>query len=85
MGLFKRTQHHNQQHHATSSSNDERKRKKSIFDLVIPKTRVSEATLQVWRQLPDTIRKDPSMANFQREAERWKGNECIFFMLHLEK
>lgn len=29
--------------------------------------------MQVWRNLPGEIRHDPSMINFQREAERWKG------------
>jgi hypothetical protein len=50
-----------------------RKRKKSLFNL-LPKHRVSEATLEVWRNLPGEIRQDPSMINFQREAERWQGN-----------
>lgn len=46
--------------------------KKSLLNL-LGQSRVSEATLQVWRQLPGEIRHDPSMINFQREAERWKG------------
>lgn len=48
--------------------------KKSIFDfLIVNRPRVPEATLAVWRNLPTEIRQDPSMINFQREAERWKG------------
>jgi hypothetical protein len=50
--------------------------KKSIFDLFnSQKSRVTEATLQVWRNLPGEIRHDPSMVCFQREAERWKGEK----------
>lgn len=50
--------------------------KKSIFDfLIVNRTRVPEATLAVWRNLPSEIRQDPSMINFQREAERWKGED----------
>lgn len=81
MGLFKRSQTSNV---PSSSSNQnvvdndgdgiKKKRKKSIFNIVAPKNRVTEATLQVWRQLPGEIRQDPSMINFQREAERWQGN-----------
>jgi hypothetical protein len=80
MGLFKRgsQERENTPQPSTSTQDDEavrRKRKKSILNYVIPKSRVSEATLQVFRQLPGEIRHDPSMINFQREAERWKGNE----------
>jgi hypothetical protein len=82
MGLFKRTsQEHDTQQPSTSSTHDDqarkKQRKKSILNYVIPKSRVSEATLQVFRQLPGEIRHDPSMINFQREAERWKGNEMM--------
>jgi hypothetical protein len=84
MGLFKRSQINVHPVStaatatpSTSATRDDpekkRKRKKSIFNL-IPKTRVSEATLEVWRNLPGEIRQDPSMINFQREAERWQGN-----------
>lgn len=81
MGLFKRTSRDLETQQPSTSQtqhNDQeqkRKRKKSILNYVIPKSRVSEATLQVFRQLPGEIRHDPSMINFQREAERWKGNE----------
>lgn len=78
MGLFKRSSQINVEPVATPSTSREDpekkpKRKKSLFNL-IPKTRVSEATLEVWRNLPGEIRQDPSMINFQREAERWQGN-----------
>jgi hypothetical protein len=83
MGLFKRSQTSAAISTSTSSTQQDdqetkRKRKKSLFNLVIPKNRVTEATLQVWRALPGEIRQDPSMINFQREAERWQG---IFFSL----
>lgn len=80
MGLFKRSE-------PTSSSTQTRNdalRKKSILGFVVSKkSRVSEATLAVWRNLPNEIRSDPSMLNFQREAERWKGefkNKIIFIV-----
>lgn len=56
-------------------------RKKSLFNL-LGKSSVTEATLQVFRQLPGEIRHDPSMINFQREAERWKGMEKGIFFTH---
>lgn len=56
-----------------SSSNENPPRKKSIISLV-PLSDVTEASLKVWRQLPGTIRHDPSMISFQQENERWKGN-----------
>lgn len=48
-------------------------RKRSIISLV-PLSEVTEASLKVWRQLPGSIRHDPSMISFQQEHERWKGN-----------
>lgn len=56
----------------------ETRRKKSLLNL-LGQSRVSEATLQVWRNLPGEIRHDPSMINFQREAERWKGECAVKF------
>jgi hypothetical protein len=53
-------------------------RKKSLFNL-LGKSRLTEAELQVFRQLPGEIRHDPSMINFQREAERWKGKKRNLF------
>lgn len=75
MGLFKRKPSEAASTSATDHHEhvEQRKRKKSILNYVIPKSRVSEATLQVFRQLPGEIRHDPSMINFQREAERWNG------------
>lgn len=77
MGLFKRSQTSAAITTPVATQDDQEKkktRKKSLFNLVIPKHRVTEATLQVWRALPGEIRQDPSMINFQREAERWQGN-----------
>lgn len=85
MGLFKRSQTSTGIASSSGHQDDQetkRKRKKSFFNLVIPKHRVTEATLQVWRALPGEIRQDPSMINFQREAERWQGN---FFSLFFSK
>lgn len=73
MGLFKRKQQYDPTTSTTHDNIHKRNRKKSILNYVIPKSRVSEATLQVFRQLPGEIRHDPSMINFQREAERWNG------------
>jgi len=80
MGLFKRKQFDPTTsstaattHHATHDDHEKRSRKKSVLNYVFPKSRVSEATLQVFRQLPSEIRHDVSMINFQREAERWNG------------
>lgn len=67
---------------APSVDLSEQRRKKSLMNL-LGKSRVSEATLQVWRNLPGEIRHDPSMINFQREAERWKGE--IFFCICVTK
>lgn len=70
MGLFKR-----KRRTITESSARDASRKKSLFDMFSQTNRVSEATLQVWRNLPGEIRHDPSMVCFQREAERWKGEK----------
>lgn len=48
-------------------------RKPSSVSLV-PLSDVTEASLKVWRQLPNAIRHDPSMISFQQEHDRWKGN-----------
>ncbi len=77
MGLFKRSQAGPSTSESQSNSEEKRKRKKSFFNLVIPKHRVTEASLQVWRALPGEIRQDPSMINFQRETERWQGKFMI--------
>jgi hypothetical protein len=88
MGLFKRNgggegEQPDEPEPSTSSAGTSQEQakekaemKKSILDYVTSKKpRVSEATLQVWRNLPGEIRQDPSMINFQREAERWKGED----------
>lgn len=59
----------------TSISNEESieiPRKKSTISLV-PLSEVTEESLKVWRQLPGSIRHDPSMISFQQENARWKG------------
>lgn len=77
MGLFKklggisrRLSTSNPQTEITSDENPTRN--KSVISLV-PLSEVTEASLAVWRQLPGTIRHDPSMISFQQEHERWKG------------
>lgn len=81
MGLFKRSRTYSEP--PSSSVQDPMTQdttpKKSIFDLFSSqKSRVTEATLQVWRNLPGEIRHDPSMVCFQREAERWKGERNVW-------
>ena len=34
---------------------------------------VTEGSLHVWRQLPEKIRQDPSLASFRQEHERLHG------------
>jgi hypothetical protein len=74
MGLFKRIAFREQPSSSNAPETNEivQHRKKSIISLV-PLSEVTEASLKVWRQLPGTIRQDPSMASFQLENERWKG------------
>lgn len=79
MGLFKRSQTQLEPSSSVqeATAQDARPRK-SIFDLFSSqKSRVTEATLQVWRNLPGEIRHDPSMVCFQREDERWKGKKNV--------
>lgn len=81
MGLFKRSKSSSDVVDEAGPSRPIQPKKTTIFDFLNPnKNRVSEATLQVWRNLPGEIRQDPSMINFQREAERWKGEYSIFFI-----
>lgn len=56
-----------------SSVQENPSQQKSIISLV-PLSEVTEASLKVWRQLPGTIRHDPSMISFQQEHDKWKGN-----------
>lgn len=74
MGLFKRMTMREQSSSSNAPESNEivQHRKKSIISPV-PLSDVTEASLKVWRQLPGTIRQDPSMASFQLENERWKG------------
>lgn len=51
----------------------EPRRRKSLFNFVAP-NQVTEESLQVWRELPEQIRQDPSLASFQMENERLHGD-----------
>lgn len=79
MGLFKRlgisgrpSTSSSSQVEPSAESHHQEQRKKSIISLV-PLSEVTEASLKVWRQLPGSIRHDPSMISFQQEHDRWKG------------
>lgn len=81
MGLFKRLGIARRTSTSTPANDDEPKhenpqRKKSSISLV-PLSEVTEASLKVFRQLPGTIRHDPSMISFQQEHERWKGKMSL--------
>lgn len=79
MGLFKRLGLSGQ---ASTSADDNQpsqphvSQKKASISMV-PLSEVTEASLAVWRQLPGTIRHDPSMVSFAQENERWKGKKLI--------
>jgi hypothetical protein len=47
---------------------------------MVPLSEVTEASLAVWRQLPGSIRHDPSMISFAQENERWKGDYNAFML-----
>jgi hypothetical protein len=78
MGLFKRL---GLSGRASTSATDDNEpsqpssvaQKKASISMV-PLSEVTEASLAVWRQLPGTIRHDPSMISFAQENERWKGD-----------
>jgi hypothetical protein len=76
MGLFKRL---GLSGRASTSADDNEPsqpnvgQKKASISMV-PLSEVTEASLAVWRQLPGTIRHDPSMVSFAQENERWKGD-----------
>lgn len=73
MGLFKRLGFSGRPSTSqTETENPEAPRNKSIISLV-PLSEVTEASLKVWRQLPGSIRHDPSMISFQQEHDRWRG------------
>lgn len=72
MGLFKRLTGRASTSAEVEEPPIEMPRKKSSF--VVPSSEpVTEASLKVFRGLPQTIRHDPSMISFQQEHERWKG------------
>lgn len=51
----------------------EPRRRRSLFNLVDP-NQITEQSLQVWRELPEQIRQDPSLASFQIENDRLNGS-----------
>lgn len=87
MGLFKRlTGRASAAVEETELSPPTVSQKKASISMV-PLSEVTEASLAVWRQLPGTIRHDPSMISFAQENERWKGDYEAFistFMFTLE-
>jgi len=86
MGLFKRlgltsrrpSSHDNNED--ADMPNLQQQPKKSVISLV-PLSEVTEESLKVWRQLPGSIRHDPSMISFQQEHDRWKGELKSFLLL----
>lgn len=52
---------------------------------VVSLSEVTEGSLQVWRQLPEKIRQDPSLASFRQEHERLHGEcdttNCSYFII----
>lgn len=77
MGLFKKLGLGGRASTSNEETSHEIPRKKSIISLV-PLSEVTEASLKVWRQLPGSIRHDPSMISFQQENARWKGEYLKF-------
>ena len=49
-----------------------RDRSKSTYS-IISLSEVTEGALQIWRNLPEKIRQDPSLASFRQENERIHG------------
>lgn len=77
MGLFKRLGLTGRASTSQSEAeNTEAPHNKTVISLV-PLSEVTEASLKVWRQLPGSIRHDPSMISFQQEHDRWRGNKII--------
>ena len=75
MGLFKRLGFTGRASTSQSEAeNTEAPSNKTVISLV-PLSEVTEASLKVWRQLPGSIRHDPSMISFQQEHDRWRGNK----------
>lgn len=44
---------------------------------VVSLSEVTEGSLEIWRNLPDAIRADPSLASFRQEHERLHGEYLI--------
>lgn len=73
MGLFKKLGFGGRPSTSTAETSEEKPpRKRSLISLV-PLSEVTAESLKVWRQLPGSIRHDPSMISFQQENARWKG------------
>lgn len=81
MGLFKRLNISGRASTSTDADDEPSQpsvaQKKASISMV-PLSEVTEASLAVWRQLPGTIRHDPSMISFAQENERWKGDYEAF-------
>lgn len=84
MGLFKRLGLSGRASTSTDGENVPSQpsvsQKKASISMV-PLSEVTEASLAVWRQLPGTIRHDPSMISFAQENERWKGDYNVFILI----
>lgn len=65
---------------SNAETSDEKPRKRSLISLV-PLSEVTAESLKVWRQLPGSIRHDPSMISFQQENARWKGKQFLIICL----
>lgn len=82
MGLFKKigrrasAAHPNGENEEPGTSFELQNPRKPSSVSLVPLSDVTEASLKVWRQLPNAIRHDPSMISFQQEHDRWKGKLC---------
>ena len=54
-------------------NDEEMKKDISANPSVISLSQVTEASLEIWRTLPEKIRQDPSLASFRQEHERLHG------------
>ena len=46
---------------------------------VVSLSEVTEGSLEIWRNLPEAIRADPSLASFRQEHERLHGEFKLFY------
>jgi P protein len=58
-----------------NTANKPRKRQQGMTEnfSLLSLSEVTEGSLQVWRNLPEKIRQDPSLASFRQEHERLHG------------